>query len=216
MNKDLVEKGSKIVEQLSVEDHDILKQWMAHYVAELMEAAKTDDQGKAELAADRCAELILKLWELKATEELVQTSRRIGSLLGQAMGDKEEFEQHCDELRDALVQPEAATMCMSARTGITLWHLSDLEHSLISLLFVSESLSDSDTERLSEGRRQIVQRETETHEIRQRVARVFPALEKLSLTDQVAVREQVTRALRSVAQLRHRLMWDENANTPEV
>ena len=62
--KGVLELGRAIVQQLEL-DHrgDILDQWMAHHLAELITAAESSEGNVKQEAEDRAAELILKLWK---------------------------------------------------------------------------------------------------------------------------------------------------------
>lgn len=61
--KDVLELGRAIVDQLGIEHRsDTVDRWMAHHLAELIDAAETlEGQAKRE-AEDRAVELVLKLW----------------------------------------------------------------------------------------------------------------------------------------------------------
>lgn len=58
----MIELGSRLVAQLNC-DRDLLTSWMAHYVAELIEMARTSPTAEREAAQERCAEAILHLWK---------------------------------------------------------------------------------------------------------------------------------------------------------
>jgi hypothetical protein len=61
-SKALLELGQRLVDQLGAGD-DLLASWMAHYVAERIEAAENasaEDRGPAQ---DACAKAILDLWQ---------------------------------------------------------------------------------------------------------------------------------------------------------
>jgi hypothetical protein len=59
----LLALGGKLVAELKlVESTDTLARWMAHYVAELIEAAKRAPEDQQSNAKTRCAEAILGLW----------------------------------------------------------------------------------------------------------------------------------------------------------
>jgi hypothetical protein len=65
-SKAVVELGNRLVSQLDVDD-DLLASWMAHYIAQLIEAAeKAPPEAKA-TAQEACAKAILELWRHRAT-----------------------------------------------------------------------------------------------------------------------------------------------------
>ena len=56
--------GRALVEELgSDRDVDTLSRWMAHYIAELIEAAESANDEDRPAKLDKCANAILKLWE---------------------------------------------------------------------------------------------------------------------------------------------------------
>lgn len=62
-----MELGEALVEELTTERGiDTLSRWMAHYVAEQIETAKSASGVEKAEAAKRCFETILKLWEQRA------------------------------------------------------------------------------------------------------------------------------------------------------
>lgn len=74
--------GKKIVEELSLEQGtDTLGRWMAHYVAELIDAAEsiTDPILRGE-AREKCCEVIIKLWDHRSS--LPRGSRPLSNLDG--------------------------------------------------------------------------------------------------------------------------------------
>lgn len=59
--------GRKLVDELGMESStDTLGRWMAHYVAELMDAAENAPSEEREAARSRCFDAILKLWTHRA------------------------------------------------------------------------------------------------------------------------------------------------------
>lgn len=59
--------GRKLVDELGMESStDTLGRWMAHYVAELMDAAENVPSEQREAERNRCFDAILKLWTHRA------------------------------------------------------------------------------------------------------------------------------------------------------
>src|SRR5436190_24365351 len=56
--------GKKLVAELELDEPaDTLSRWMAHYVAELMQAAEATDAEQRQEIKDRCYTAILELWQ---------------------------------------------------------------------------------------------------------------------------------------------------------
>ncbi|QIF02426.1 hypothetical protein [Roseimicrobium sp. ORNL1] len=62
----IIELGKALVATLEAEGIDTLSAWMAHYIAELMEAADKPGEDRAD-AQERCFEAILRLWKHRAS-----------------------------------------------------------------------------------------------------------------------------------------------------
>ncbi len=64
MQKGVLDLGRALVKELGLDDSvDTLGRWMAHYIAELIEAAETCDKADRATTMSACAGIILKLWE---------------------------------------------------------------------------------------------------------------------------------------------------------
>jgi hypothetical protein len=59
--------GRKLVAALKSDDDDLLSQWMAHYIAELIADCDTTDAARSKAAKERCASAILDLWGHRAS-----------------------------------------------------------------------------------------------------------------------------------------------------
>ena len=58
--------GEKIVKELGLEDTDTLCRWMAHYIAELLEQARTAAGEQRTIKMAECAQAILEIWAHRA------------------------------------------------------------------------------------------------------------------------------------------------------
>jgi hypothetical protein len=209
MNNDLIEKGKRIIEQLGGERADVLKKWMAHYVAELMEKANSTDEAESQAAADKCASVILKLWDLMIQEQVQELKNRSWNWLNQA---DEEKEERYEKLRKALANPESvkdAAEPVDVDDGLTLQSLNEVEDWLLELLIKSEVLNEPDTDILDETAIIFAQSEIGTQDVTERVAKVFPDLADLCLTDKDETSAKITEALRSIYLLRHAILWSD-------
>jgi len=81
-SESVIALGKKLVEELSLESGtDTLGRWMAHYVAELIDAAENEpDSNLRNQARDKCCEAIIKLWDHRAS--LPRGSRPLSNLDG--------------------------------------------------------------------------------------------------------------------------------------
>lgn len=206
MNDDLIKKAKQIIEELGKEHQDSLKEWMAHYIAELMEKALSEDVREAQQAEEECAQIILKLWEMKIQEQIIQVKREVNSWRNQV---HEEDAQHYEKLKHALANPENLASSLDAEYGLAIRSLSEVESWLLELFWICGILNDPEQELLDETTQRIAKSEAETRTTCQQIAKIFPDLIDLDLTDQNAADEQIIQALRSVDRLRHALLWEE-------
>lgn len=218
MNEVLAIKGQQLIEELSSDRQDILSRWMAHYVAELMEKAEPGDLDETETRAalTRCADLILRLWEIKVQEEINRAKNRFNYWFTRASGaryspliDDDEDKRHYENLRRALAAPESIRDELGAEAGVIFWSLSDVERWIIELLWISEALNTPEADVSHDAVQRLLKDELEAGAIRSRVARVFPAFADLSLEDLAVTRKQITEALKSIHQLRTAFLWQE-------
>lgn len=59
--------GRKLVAALKADDDDLLSNWMAHHIAELITDCDTADPTTSSVAKERCATAILELWAHRAS-----------------------------------------------------------------------------------------------------------------------------------------------------
>jgi glucan-binding YG repeat protein len=206
MNDDLIKKAKQIIEELGREHQDSLKEWMAHYIAELMEKALSEDVREAQEAEKECAQIILKLWEMKIQEQIIQVKHEVNSWRNQI---HEEDAKYYEKLKHALANPENSEPFQNAEDGVTIQLLSEVERWLLELFWITEVLNEPNKELIEETTLRMAKSEAETRTTCQRVAKIFPDLADLDLTDQNATDEKITQALRSVDRLRHALLWEE-------
>jgi hypothetical protein len=103
-SKALLELGQRLVAQLGAGD-DLLASWMAHYVAERIQAAEKASAEDRRPAQDACAEAILELWKyrnilpkhLRPLEDLQPVVRAIASL----DVDQDDYRYYPHALREA-------------------------------------------------------------------------------------------------------------------
>jgi hypothetical protein len=211
VNEELVRKGRQIIEELGSDRPDILSRWMAHYVAELMEKVESGDLDEAETqtSVTQCADLILRLWEIKVQEETNRIQNRFNSWFARASGaiyplliDDDEDKHHYENLAKVLAAPESIRAELSAEAGVIFWSLSDVEHWLIELLWISEALNTPEADSSDDAAQRLFKNERKAEAICSRIARVFPAFADLSLEDLAVTRDQVAEALKSIYQLR--------------
>jgi hypothetical protein len=65
-SRSLIELGRRIVAQLKLGD-DLLSQWMAHHIAERIDAAERADNEERASAQDACARAIFQFWDHRNT-----------------------------------------------------------------------------------------------------------------------------------------------------
>lgn len=67
MSDPILSLGRKLVAALKADDDDLLSQWMAHHIAELIAECETVDPATSNAAKERCATAILELWAHRAS-----------------------------------------------------------------------------------------------------------------------------------------------------
>ena len=63
MSKNLIEKGNFIIKEVNT--GSTLGQWMAHYIAELMDKIEKAKGETKTVLSRECAQIIMKLWEMQ-------------------------------------------------------------------------------------------------------------------------------------------------------
>jgi hypothetical protein len=80
-SKAVIELGKRIVTQLKLGD-DVLSQWMAHLIAERMNAVEGAEPEARASAQDACAQAIFQLWERRSIlPDHLRPLRELGSLI---------------------------------------------------------------------------------------------------------------------------------------
>lgn len=204
MNDDLIAKGKQLVAELG-EDAETSAKWMSHYVAELMERAASDDEVNRQSAANICAGIILKLWNIKEQKRIVQVERDLQIWFKQRYRDSSN--ERYEKLRAVLADLENASEIDDDDVGLTLHALREVEDDLMDMWLVVEASANPTEEQFNEISRVFDKADAETHSIRERLTKVFPDFADLSLDDITRVRDRVLAALRMVHQLRDAILW---------
>lgn len=207
MNKDIVEKGKKIVEELLVDDEDILSKWMGFYIAELMEKAKTKDQKKAKKIKEECARLIIKLWDTKIEKQTISLRQNYyhEMSLKNTPQSKHEIIQ---KVKNSLENPEKTKKTLSKILFEVLECLSELENSLFRLQIISAVLSSKDSEILDSAKQKFLELELKSH--LDLLKEIFPKFTNLSLSNYKSVCKKIAESLKSIYLLRFQLIFEDN------
>jgi len=130
MNNDIVEKGNKIVQEFGEAHQDTLKKWMAHYIAELMVKASSENVDVAKDASAKCSCLINKLWNSMIRDELKQLHWAFERRLEKISDDIDKNEEF---LRNILSEPENFEVESASDAVDVLYCLCSVERYLLLL-----------------------------------------------------------------------------------
>ena len=109
--------GRKLVEECGIEPSvDTLGRWMAHYVAELMDAAENVTSQERAAAQERCFNAILELWSRRS--ELPDGKRPFENLepimrAVESLDPDEEFPRYFRSVRGGIVEEDEETQTKS-------------------------------------------------------------------------------------------------------
>jgi hypothetical protein len=140
----LREQARQIVREFGEREASVLHQWMAHYVAELMDRIEDPAFSPAErTAAQReCAQVIDRIWRLNRAREATQ--------LGYAIYQHEHFGRPrrvpdlAPQVAAALTEPSAAANWSGLDRLLSIFALAEVEQDVIRLL-INGYLLDSHT-----------------------------------------------------------------------
>src|SRR5581483_9556988 len=117
MKDDVSLKGMRLVEELG-EDVALSSKWMAFYIAELMERAEKGDEQTRRQASDLCAELIVKLWNIRLQSKIVEVEHGLQSWLKRKKSY--DADERYEKLKDALADPDSVGDKIDANTPLDL------------------------------------------------------------------------------------------------
>ena len=205
LNKDIKERGCQIVAELELQPAKTTQQWMAHYIAELMHCAENAASDEERLqASDRCAEIIMRLWEDRAEDARRYVRSRVYSSF-EAVYEKREI---ADALRAAIEKPteQPYPRNWDVRAFI-LWHLLDVERDLLRLLIIADTIAHMEEgEAIDEAAREFTEREEQLSTVRRHLNDVFPGIENLDIHNRRSVVQRVKSALQSTHTIREQLI----------
>jgi hypothetical protein len=169
-----------------------------------MEKSRSNNVEEAEAAAEKCSQIILKLWDQKVKNQIIDIKRKVRDINFMILEDNDDFYQ---TIRDAVENSEKIKSGeLNIENGINLLSLSEVENWLIELLWLSEVIINQDAEILDEAVRILVKSEEETQKIRKKVSKVFPGLENIDLPIRDETQEQIKEALRAIDRIRRKII----------
>lgn len=205
LSQELEERGQQLVSELDLQNKDITQKWMAHYIAELMHRAERTDSAEERLqAADRCADIIMHLWERRAEDARRYVRSQVYSSF-EALYEKREL---ADILGAALEAPteQAYPRSWSAR-ALILWHLLNVERDLLRLLIIADAIAHMEKgEAVDEAVTEFIEREERLSTIRRHLDDVFSGTLDLDVRDRRSVVRRVKLALQSIQAVREQLI----------
>jgi len=205
MIQELKDRGRQLVDELSLQRDATMQQWMAHYIAELMHRAENADSDTERLrASDKCADIIVHLWERRAED----ARRYVRSQVYSSFENLYQKREYADILRLALENPMDQVYPRDWDTrAMILWHLRDFERDLLFLLVSASAFDGIERgEAIDEAVKIFIEREDRLATIRHHLSDVFPGVEKLDLRNRRSVLRYVRSALRSIQDVRERLI----------
>lgn len=142
LTDEIKELGLRISNELNSHRESTTKVWMAHYIAELMhQADHDDDPSRRAEAAQECADLVLKLWEMQ--KEQTQVSFR--SIVYSKLYETYEKRPGADDIRQIMEDPSLLNdLEHQLARDIILFALSDVEADLLRLRICGVTISEVD------------------------------------------------------------------------
>lgn len=201
MKEHLIEKGNKLVKELGGENESVLRKWMAHYLAELLEKAELDEGRDAQAAGEKCTELIIELWNQDIERQVTQIESKYWYLRTSA-ADNVDYEQ----LQQVLLHPNQIRQRSVDANLSTLKALTQVEDQLFTLLTASEANARTGSE-VSEESTDRFAHDFEEKRAKQEVSKLFPILAELALADLASARQQIAIALHCVYRLRELILF---------
>ncbi len=205
MKKELIEKGEKIIDELNINNNSSLNKWMAHYIAELIENSKLDQE--LYVTDKECADLIIQLWDMKIQEQIMELKSKNMDWFNRIYDNKND--EYYKELRALLSNDKHETQgVLIGDFGITLTELSSIEVNLVRLFEISKGLNTTEEEVSDEAKQLFQLLESETKMVYQQVIKIFPEFEDISVENLAIVKERVVKALQSIDKVRHQILWE--------
>ena len=204
VEEELINKGKQLVAELGKE-RELSSRWMAHYVAELMAKAGSRDKITCQETAGLCAELIIKLWDIRIKNRITEIEREL------QIWFKNKPDYDCNDrheiLKAALDNPELISNEVNLDTALNLRTLRDVEEDLLQLWLVIEATAKPDDQKMSEIASDFSKADSEALKINERLSRLFPQFATLSLTDVEKGRSDCLEALQRIDQLRNAVLF---------
>lgn len=156
----LLKKGQYIVEELKLEElTNTLARWMVHYLAELIEAAKSASGEKKEALKRQCADLIVKIWDLTGRtpyglrpyedflyiRKLIEGFERSGRIMD-GYFSKITYDESSPRLNEILSQAE---LLQSAMYEIASYYVNEAVLSISDKMEFLSDIDDGKTQELS-------------------------------------------------------------------
>ena len=205
LSKELKERGRQIVTELELQRGDTIQQWMVHYTAELMHRAENADSDEERLqASERCADIIMRLWERRAED----ARRYVRSQVYSSFEEIYEKRDFSEIMRVILEEPTEHVYPRNwvARSAI-LWYLIDVERDLLRLLIIADTIAHMDKGKaVDEAIREFIEREERLSTIRRHLDDVFPGIVDLNIRNRRSVLRRVKSALQSIQVVREQLV----------
>lgn len=207
MNDEIIKIGTQILKELDEERPTLLRKWMAAYIAEQMEKARSEDIEIARQAGEECSRVILDLWKIKQAELAIAIERGAQSSLQNIYhwGDAD-----YEVLADAVVHPDKVSQRPDDAIK-TLILLTDVERDLEIALVYSEAIC-SITQNASDDAERALEREMAEWPLmkaRERLEKVLPFMQELPLADRAETHARIIEGFRALDGLRHVLVLDE-------
>jgi hypothetical protein len=204
VEEELIIKGKQLVAELGKEQ-ELSARWMAHYVAELMEKADSRDEETSQASAKLCADLILKLWEVKSKKRIIEVERDLQFWFKNR--PDYDSDDHHERLKAALDNPESIGAKVSVETALDLRALRDVEDDLLRLWLVIEATEKPSDQKMNEIASEFSKSDADVLRINERLSKLFARFAEIPLTDVPTLRREILKALQSVDQLKHAVLY---------
>lgn len=207
LSDDIKRLGSRIASDLDQRQASPADKWMSHYIAEQMklsETARTKKERQA--AADRCAELIPRLWDKRIDIASYHLRSRISDLLRPSADHSKWSRGLASLLSDGFSRKRRPPRKWDERVGL-LWELCRVEEMLILMLSLAIAVKQEDDEEVAEevGKR-VMDNETVFSFCLDGLRELFPTEAKLKVSNSQQVKRFSQEALRRIHALRSELL----------
>lgn len=205
LTDDLKQLAQKIIDQLNRDRASTTQKWMAHYIAELMHRAETNDDPNIIAETEKlCSEIIIQLWKVDIEWEKLRIQQRFYAEL------RETYKEYpaADHFRQIIENPE---LIEEIEEGIhryaILIFLNDVENDLLRLRIFGDILGHTERTLLTEETLDKANEFLHSYQITiQNLKDIWLEVEEISVKDIDSIHSFVYAKFHHIQQLRGKLL----------